>query len=158
MCQSICRYNLRHVESFENCFTTFVDDGDACGKSSKVVNQENIQRWWKNMASVVKAELCVIQSTGEFILWRQYNMLQMLKILVVNIIENEPSASRLKKHRKVPKDVGRAALEILLSHRWKHLHQGLVDWCTRSKAFSGSALATIPIWPSLSTLADPSRQ
>ncbi|KAF4974893.1 hypothetical protein FZEAL_8259 [Fusarium zealandicum] len=91
---------LRHVNSYKNCWTFFMDDN--YGKSFQVHDK----RAMAGFTPAIQAGLCIPQSTGEFVLQRQINLLQALNIMVEDILEmgskTRNQNQRPKKSEKPP--------------------------------------------------------
>jgi hypothetical protein len=103
--------NLRHVEHFRYCFTTFLDENDY-GKSYAAPNANKFAEIMAGLSTAVDAGLCVPQSTGELILERQLYTLQTLNILVEDILDG--SSTRIANKRpKKPEEAARTALSKL---------------------------------------------
>ncbi|KAJ8105096.1 hypothetical protein ONZ43_g7563 [Nemania bipapillata] len=102
--------NLRHVHSFPNSYTFFLD-GDKYGQSYTIVkDKENALAGFK---PAIDAQLCVPQSVGELVLLRQTYLLQCLNIMVEDILD-EASTTRSQKERpKKSSDAATAALSKL---------------------------------------------
>ncbi|KAH6896032.1 hypothetical protein B0T10DRAFT_397431 [Thelonectria olida] len=94
--------NLRHVDSYEDSYTFFLDE--KYGASFKLLSEK--AETLAEFAPAIKAGLCVPQSTGELILHRQIFFLQSLIIIIDDILE-EGSKTRSQKER--PKKSDKAA-------------------------------------------------
>ncbi|KAI1195879.1 hypothetical protein F5X97DRAFT_306986 [Nemania serpens] len=102
--------NLRHVESFPNCFTLFMG-GDKYGESFKIL--EDMRDTLTALKPAIDAGLCVPQSVGELVLTRQTYLLQSLNLMVEDILD-EASTTRSQKQRpKKSSDSAAAALSKL---------------------------------------------
>ncbi|MCJ1360101.1 MAG: hypothetical protein MMC33_010104 [Icmadophila ericetorum] len=99
--------NLRHVESFKNCYTFFLDD-EKYGQSFEVLSDR--ARILEGFQPAIRAGLCIPQSTGELILQRQVTLLQSLNIMIEDILD-QGSKSRDRKER--PKKSNAVALTVL---------------------------------------------
>ena len=100
--ESMRSIGLRHVESFKDCYTLFLDD-DTYGDSYQ--DTSRIKDFHKKLEPAIRAGLCVPQSTGELILQRQLYLLQALNIIVEDILD-QGSISRTKKKRPQKPDAG----------------------------------------------------
>ncbi|TRX89780.1 hypothetical protein FHL15_009370 [Xylaria flabelliformis] len=87
--------NLRHVDSFKNCYTLFMD-GDKYGWSFEIVGDK--EGMLAGLRPAIDAGLCVPQSVGELVLNRQIYLLQSLNIMIEDILE-EGSTTRTQKQR-----------------------------------------------------------
>ncbi|ETS86118.1 hypothetical protein PFICI_04143 [Pestalotiopsis fici W106-1] len=102
--------NLRHVQSFPDSWTFFIDGG-MYGKSFKFVKERE-----QSMAAfqpAMQAGLCIPQSKGELVLTRQETMLQSLNILCDDILEIGSTTRSQKSVPKKPTDTAAAALSKL---------------------------------------------
>ncbi|KAK2006700.1 hypothetical protein LZ32DRAFT_668680 [Colletotrichum eremochloae] len=67
--ESVRTRNLRHVDSFKDCWTFFSDNDENYGRSIRIVSErENVHR---DFAAAMQTNLCIPQATGEFVLHRQ---------------------------------------------------------------------------------------
>ncbi|GAW19630.1 hypothetical protein ANO14919_091180 [Xylariales sp. No.14919] len=89
--------NLRHVDSFQDCYTFFMS-GDDYGKSFKILKQK--EETLAELKPAIDARLCVPQSVGELVLLRQLYLLQCLNIMVDDILDE---ASTTRSQRELPK-------------------------------------------------------
>ncbi|KAJ5014905.1 hypothetical protein K4K57_000838 [Colletotrichum sp. SAR 10_99] len=90
---------LRHVASFENCFTTFMDSRTSrYGRSFRLLR--DIDECLSDLEPAFRAGVCVPQSVGELILQRQLYMLQCLNIVVEDVLEID---SRTRNQSQRPK-------------------------------------------------------
>lgn len=104
---------LRHVESFKNCYTFFLD-GEKYGKSFKVLKDR--AEVLEGFEPAIRAGLCVPQSTGELILQRQGTLLQCINIMIEDILD-QGSKSRDRTERPKKSDaVASTALSKLSIH------------------------------------------
>ncbi|PHH85550.1 hypothetical protein CDD83_255 [Cordyceps sp. RAO-2017] len=102
--------NLRHVDSFKDCFTIFLDN-DQYGMSSRMVSHH--AETLAKLQPAIQAGVCVPQSTGELILMRQLYLLQSLNILVEDILDQGSQTRDRKDRPKKPDDAATAALSKL---------------------------------------------
>ncbi|KAI1161686.1 hypothetical protein F5B18DRAFT_627260 [Nemania serpens] len=102
--------NLRHVESFPNSFTLFMN-GDMYGQSYTIIKDK--EGTLAGFKPAIDAGLCVPQSVGELVLTRQTYLLQSLNIMIEDILD-EASTTRIQKQRpKKSSDAATAALSKL---------------------------------------------
>ncbi|KAI1825033.1 hypothetical protein F4861DRAFT_220873 [Xylaria intraflava] len=103
-------HNLRHAESFPNCFTMFMS-GEFYGRSFKILKEKD--ETLGGLKPAIDAGLCVPQSVGELVILRQLYLLQCLNIMVEDILE-EASTTRSQKERpKKSSEVAASALAKL---------------------------------------------
>ncbi|KAI0904173.1 hypothetical protein F4823DRAFT_615865 [Ustulina deusta] len=88
--------NLRHVGSFPNCYTFFIDR--EYGRSFRILKDK--EEALAAFKPALDAGLCVPQSVGELILARQTYLLQCLNIIVEDILEE---ASTTRSQKQLPK-------------------------------------------------------
>ncbi|KDN62411.1 hypothetical protein CSUB01_02441 [Colletotrichum sublineola] len=109
--ESVRTRNLRHVDSFKDCWTFFLDNDENYGRSIRIVSErENVHR---DFAAAMQANLCIPQATGEFVLHRQVNLLQALNVLVEDILEQGSTERSQKPRPKNPVESASAALSKL---------------------------------------------
>lgn len=102
---------LRHVESFKNCFTFFLD-AERYGQSFEVLSDDVLE----GFEPAIRAGLCIPRSTGELILQRQITLLQSLNIMIEDILD-QGSKSRDRTERPKKSNVMKSAtLSKLLIH------------------------------------------
>ncbi|KAF2969081.1 hypothetical protein GQX73_g4460 [Xylaria multiplex] len=89
--------NLRHTESFPDCYTLFMR-GNNYGRSFKILKDK--EETLAGFRPAIDAGLCVPQSLGELVLLRQTYLLQSLNIMVEDILE---VASTTRNQKKLPK-------------------------------------------------------
>ncbi|KAI0534267.1 hypothetical protein GGR58DRAFT_65873 [Xylaria digitata] len=99
--------NLRHIESFPDCYTFFMD-GDNYGRSFKILKEK--EEALAGLKPAIDAGLCVPQSLGELVLLRQTYLLQSLNIMVEDILE---VASTTRDQKELPKKSPDAAMTAL---------------------------------------------
>ncbi|KAM0425643.1 hypothetical protein ACHAPT_009175 [Fusarium lateritium] len=90
--------NLRHVDSFKDSYTFFMDS--KYGESVRLV-RESEESFTSAFAQAIQAGICVPQSTGELILTRQLYLLQALNIMVEDILE---VGSKTRNRKERPKN------------------------------------------------------
>ncbi len=100
---------LRHVQTFDRCFTLFPDDSQYGQSFSIAPDGDQVLA---GLQSAMRAGLCVPQSRGELILRRQIFLTQALAILVDDILE-EGSRTRAKSTKETPKKSDKAASPAL---------------------------------------------
>ncbi|KAL8377537.1 hypothetical protein RB595_008289 [Gaeumannomyces hyphopodioides] len=98
---------LRHIQSFKDCYTMFMD-GEDYGRSIEIVKRRD--EVMAGLANAIRACLVVPQATGELVLQRQLYLLQSLTIIIDDILE-EGSKSRASK--ELPKKPNMAATAAL---------------------------------------------
>ena len=102
--------NLKHVNSFHNCYTFFTDD-DKYGNSYHLVS--NIAQTLRAFAPAIQAGLCVPQSTGELILQRQIFLLQSLAIMIDDVLDQGSQSRNREEMQKKSEKATTAALSKL---------------------------------------------
>lgn len=106
--------NLAHPDAhkLEDCYTLLFDE-ENFGKSVKVPPSGDKLFILKAMAPIMRAQLIVPQSTGDFILYRQQYLLQLLKIIIEDILEAGSTTRDQKSRPKKCTDTATAALSTL---------------------------------------------
>ena len=104
--------NLRHVETFPNSFTMFIDEAQY-GQSYTASDSAKYKETMAGLASAVDAGLCVPQETGELILERQNYLLLALNTMVEDILDLGSTTRSKDPRPKKPDDSARAALSKL---------------------------------------------
>ena len=104
---------LRHVQSFPNCYTLFMDGGEY-GHSFEILKEHD--QIMAGFASAIRAGLVIPQATGELVLQRQTYLLQGLKMVIDDILE-EGSKSRSRKDLPEKPDTAAAAALAKMSIR-----------------------------------------
>ncbi|KAJ9143675.1 hypothetical protein NKR23_g6410 [Pleurostoma richardsiae] len=89
---------LRHVESFKDCYSFFMDT-EQYGESFRIMSEK--EETLAQFKVAIDAGLCIPQSVGELVLHRQVALLQTLNILIEDILE-EGSKTRDSKTPKRP--------------------------------------------------------
>ncbi|KAM0344171.1 hypothetical protein ACHAPU_007893 [Fusarium lateritium] len=84
--------NLRHVNSFTNCYTFFYDE--KYGESIKV-SSEHLDQVLASLRMAIDSGILIPQALGELILQRQITLLQCLNVIIGDILE-EGSQTRKK--------------------------------------------------------------
>ncbi|KAI8948680.1 hypothetical protein F4801DRAFT_442959 [Xylaria longipes] len=134
--------NLRHVDSFANCYTFFMD-GDLYGTSFEILkDKESMLAGFK---PAIDAGLCVPQSVGELIISRQLFLLQGLNIMIEDILD-EASTTRIQKKRpkKSPDAVTTALSKLSIKPSMPKLDlSGVQDMALDQKASLDDNLALI---------------
>ncbi|KAK0701873.1 hypothetical protein B0T26DRAFT_660066 [Lasiosphaeria miniovina] len=90
---------LRHVDSFKDCFTFFLND-ETYGRSVRIMKER--EQTMAGFAPAIRAGLCIPQSHGELVLQRQSTLLQTLVTIVDDILD-EGSKTRKQPTNKPPK-------------------------------------------------------
>jgi len=98
---------LRHVQSFKDCYTMFLDEKEYGSSFQIMKDRDEIMA---GLAMGVQAGLVIPQATGELVLQRQALLLQSFTIVVDDILE-EGSKSRSRK--ELPKKPDTAATTAL---------------------------------------------
>ncbi|OTA75518.1 hypothetical protein M434DRAFT_88393 [Hypoxylon sp. CO27-5] len=88
-------HNLRNVNSSKDWYTLFIE-GQRYGQSYQILQDHEIVL--EVLAPVIRAELFVPQSTGNFILTRQLYMCQLLNIMIEDVLDIG-STSRIQEKR-----------------------------------------------------------
>jgi hypothetical protein len=110
------RKNLRlnDAAQYKNGYTLFLTE-DGYGESVKILAEKR-EEVLANMKPAIQAQIIVPQATGELILMRQINLLQLLNLIIEDIL-NTASTTRTKTKRpKKPADEATAALSKLSVH------------------------------------------
>ncbi|KAK2055508.1 hypothetical protein LY76DRAFT_187200 [Colletotrichum caudatum] len=111
--ESVRTRNLRHVDSFKDCWTFFLDNNDNYGRSIRIVSERN--QVHNDFSAAMQANLCIPQATGELVLHRQVNILQSLNILIEDILEQGSKERSQKQRPKNPHDESASAALSKLS-------------------------------------------
>lgn len=101
---------LKHVESFTNCFTTFLDE-ESYGCCYKALSHHTEMA--AGLAPGIQARLIVPQATGELILIRQSTIIQSLNILIEDILDEGSKTRDQKKPSKKPDKAASKAVSKL---------------------------------------------
>jgi hypothetical protein len=99
--------NLRHTDSFQNCYTFFID-GDTYGQSFKIIKDHDATL--AGFQPAIRAGVCIPQSTGELVLLRQLYLLQCLNIMIDDILDVGSTTRSQKVLPKKSADAATAAL------------------------------------------------
>ncbi len=102
--------NLQNVNPYKDCYTFFIE-GDMYGKSVTLVKEK--EESMKAFLPAMRAGVCVPQSTGELVLWRQFYFLQCLNIIIEDILEEGSTTRSQKPLPKKSADVASVALSKL---------------------------------------------
>ncbi|KAF7539231.1 hypothetical protein G7054_g2345 [Neopestalotiopsis clavispora] len=136
--------NLRHIQSFPDSWTFFVD-GEMYGRSFKLVKEKE-----QSMAAfrpAMQAGLCIPQSKGELVLSRQETLLQSLNILCDDLLELGSTTRSQKSVPKKPNDTAVAALSRLSIKQSDEVHQPdlprLIEDARDQKALMDDALTLL---------------
>ncbi|XP_014553642.1 hypothetical protein COCVIDRAFT_107162 [Bipolaris victoriae FI3] len=108
------RKNLRlnDVSQYKDCYTLFLTE-DGYGESVKILAEK--QEVLANMKPAMQAGFIVPQATGELILMRQINLLQLLNIAIEDILDTASTTRARTEQPKVKEDTT-AALAKLSIH------------------------------------------
>ncbi|ROV99789.1 hypothetical protein VSDG_03001 [Cytospora chrysosperma] len=103
--------NLRHVDSFKDCWSFFMSDEDY-GTSYRVTVDREV--FLSEVAKAVQARVCIPQETGELVITRQMQLLQALTIIMDDILElGSTTRTRKERPQKKNTDATATALEKL---------------------------------------------
>jgi hypothetical protein len=86
--------NLKHKDAskFKDCYTLFLTE-DGYGESVHIMAGKR-DEILANMKKAIDAQLIVPQATGELILMRQINLLQLLNIIVEDILDTSSTRTQ----------------------------------------------------------------
>ncbi|KAH6604786.1 ipa protein [Trichoderma cornu-damae] len=101
--------NLRHVDSFKDCYTFFTED--RYGDSFKILSQH--EEALAALSPAIRAGVCIPQSTGELVLKRQVALLQTFNILIEDILDLGSQTRSNKQRPKKSQQAASAALSKL---------------------------------------------
>ncbi|KAK2037282.1 hypothetical protein LZ31DRAFT_612436 [Colletotrichum somersetense] len=110
--ESVRTQNLRHVDSFKDYWTFFLDNGNY-GRSTRIVSERN--QVHNGPSAAMQTNLCIPQATGELVLHRQVNILQSLNILIKDILEQGSKERGQKQRPKNPHNESASAALSKLS-------------------------------------------
>lgn len=103
--------NLRHVDSFKDCWSFFMSD-ENYGMSYRV--KEDREGFLSDMAQAVQARIYVPQEVGELVIARQIQLLQALTIMMDDILKlGSTTRSRKERPQKKNTEATTTALEKL---------------------------------------------
>jgi hypothetical protein len=110
------RKNLKLINAsqYEGCYTLFLTE-DGYGESVKILAEKR-EEVLANMKPAIEAQLIVPQTTGELILMRQTNLLQLLNFAIEDILDTASTTRTQAKRPKKPTDDATAALAKLSVH------------------------------------------
>ncbi|KAI4702206.1 hypothetical protein J4E81_002568 [Alternaria sp. BMP 2799] len=110
------RKNLRLQDAaqFKNCYTLFLTE-DGYGESVQILAEKR-EEVLANMKPAIQAQVIVPQATGELILMRQVNLMQLLNISIEDILDTASTTRTQTKRPKKPADEATAALAKLSVH------------------------------------------
>lgn len=149
--------NLRHIDSFKDCWSFFMSDEDY-GMSYKVTTDP--EGFQSSMAKAIQARLCIPQEVGELVITRQIYLLQALTIIVDDILElgsttrtrkelpqkkkTEAAATALEKMsiKAKPSKLSLSALSEIASDQKASTDESLVLLCTEPVVLAHS----VNIW------------
>lgn len=100
--------NLRHIDSFKDCWSFFMSDEDY-GMSYRVTADR--EGFLSDMAQAIQARICIPQETGELVIARQIQLLQALTIMIDDILELG-SITRTRKERPQKKNTEATATAL----------------------------------------------
>jgi hypothetical protein len=109
------RESLKHVDAakFKDCYTLFLTE-DGYGESVEIMAEKR-DEILANMKKAIDAQLIVPQATGELVLMRQINLLQLLNIIVEDILNTSSTRTQTQQPTKSVSDAA-AALAKLSVH------------------------------------------
>jgi hypothetical protein len=105
---------LNNASQYKNCYTLFLTE-DGYGESVKILAEKR-EEVLANMKPAIQAQLIVPQATGELILMRQMNLLQLLNIIIQDILDTASTTRTQAKRPKKSTDEATAALAKLSVH------------------------------------------
>ncbi|KAI4949223.1 hypothetical protein J4E91_005687 [Alternaria rosae] len=110
------RKNLRlqNADQYKNCYTLFLTE-DGYGESVEILAEKR-EEVLANMKAAIQAQVIVPQATGELILMRQINLLQLLNFSIEGILDTASTTRTQAKRPKKPADEATAALAKLSVH------------------------------------------
>ncbi|KAL1792916.1 hypothetical protein ACET3X_009423 [Alternaria dauci] len=110
------RKNLKLINAsqYKDCYTLFLTE-DGYGESVKIVADKKVEVL-ANMKPAIQAQMIVPQATGDLILMRQMNLLQLLNIAIEDILDTASTTRTQTKRPKKPTDDATAALAKLSVH------------------------------------------
>lgn len=114
----MAKKNLRHVDSFKNSYTFFMDE--RYGDSFKIVS--NHDETMAAFGPAIRAGLCIPQSTGELIIQRQLVLFQTLNILIEDILDlGSQTRSKNERSKKSEQATSDALSKLTIQERPKKL-------------------------------------
>ncbi|KAF5656297.1 hypothetical protein FHETE_11057 [Fusarium heterosporum] len=99
--------NLRHVNSFTNCYTFFYDE--KYGESIQI-SSEHLDQVLASLRMVIDRGILIPQALGELILQRQITLLQCLNVIIGDILEEGSQAVKKGQSNKQSKKAPTAPL------------------------------------------------
>jgi hypothetical protein len=110
------RKNLRlnNADEYKDCYTLFLTE-DGYGESVKILAEKR-EEVLANMKPAIQAQIIVPQATGDLVLMRQMNLLQLLNIVIEDILDTASTTRTKTKRPKKPADEATAALSKLSVH------------------------------------------
>ena len=105
---------LQNASQYKDCYTLFLTE-DGYGESVKIMAEKR-EEILANMKAAIQAGMIVPQATGDLILMRQMNLLQLLNIAIEDILDTASTTRTQKKRPKKPTDEATAALAKLSVH------------------------------------------
>ncbi|OAL00787.1 hypothetical protein IQ06DRAFT_249757 [Phaeosphaeriaceae sp. SRC1lsM3a] len=106
----MARKNLQLINAgqLKHCYTLFITE-DGYGQSVKIGAEKRVEVLAR-MKPAMDAQLIVPQSTGDLILMRQINLLQLLNIIIEDILDTTSTTRTQEKRPKKPAEGAAAAL------------------------------------------------
>jgi hypothetical protein len=105
---------LENTSQYKDCWTLFLTE-DGYGESVKILAEKR-EEVMENMKSAIQAQRIVPQTTGELILMRQMNLMQLLNIAIEDILDTGSTTRTQTKRSKKPNEDATAALAKLSLH------------------------------------------
>ncbi|KAH5300068.1 hypothetical protein HBI24_111710 [Parastagonospora nodorum] len=105
---------LKNASELKNCYTLFITE-DGYGQSVKIAASKQ-DEVLATMKKAMDAQLIVPQATGDLILMRQINLLQLLNIVIEDILDTASTTRTQTKRPKNSSNGATAALSKLSIH------------------------------------------
>lgn len=105
---------LNNASELKNCYTLFITE-DGYGQSVKIAASKRAEVL-ATMKKAMDAQLIVPQATGDLILMRQINLLQLLNIVIEDILDTGSTTRTQAKRPESSSDGGTVALSKLSIH------------------------------------------
>jgi hypothetical protein len=123
------RKNLRleNASQYKNCYTLFLTE-DGYGESVEILAEKR-EEVLANMKPAIQAQVIVSQATGELVLMRQINLLQLLNIIIEDSLDTASTTRTQTKRSNKPTEDAIATLAKLSVHLTPKAieHSHLVD-------------------------------
>ncbi|EUC43584.1 hypothetical protein COCMIDRAFT_7017 [Bipolaris oryzae ATCC 44560] len=146
------RKNLRlnDVSQYKDCYTLFLTE-DGYGESVKILAEK--QEVLANMKPAMQAGFIVPQATGELILMRQINLLQLLNIAIEDILDTASTTrAQTKQPNKSNEDTAEALAKLSIQSPPKKVELvDLVDVAKDRLSSSEDLIALISTEPTVLT-------